>query len=436
MACEEQTKGGWTVEEDALLASLQAKHGNKWSVVAALMVGRTGQQCAQRWRHKVNPDIKKEKWTPDEDRRLGELYDQFGPKWADIARHMDGRTDQQCMGRWRRHLDPTVKKESWSPEEDKELQRLRLSLGSAWATISTHIVGRTAQQCRARWFQLKSHKTTTARNPASTKAKSKPLQQKISRAPARAQPPQGHPPPQPLVHEQTMFMQGVPCYMQQKFPPAAAPLEHAPLGMFAPPEHHISPASPWPVDGPMHVPRDQGLIQHTPTATNSIKSESAATAGGAPNCTPTGARRDSLATLESECRAWGRELCELPQQNSPITPGLLGDHGLFQGGFTPLLFDAQRHSFGNAKVELELLNATPPPSTGKLVAFPSSIFAGTTPLARVSDIYDAEPKPKRLRPDPFGKENLDTSAEHLKNARNRLHSLLDGAVTDLNSEPN
>ena len=82
---DEPTKGGWTKEEDALLATLQvespgtlasherdcfsrctmthllnyglaqAEHGNKWAVVAAKMNGRTGQQCAQRWRHKVCP---------------------------------------------------------------------------------------------------------------------------------------------------------------------------------------------------------------------------------------------------------------------------------------------------------------------------------------------------------------------------------------------
>ena len=33
-------------------------------------------------------------------------------KWAEIARCLDGRTDQQCMGRWRRHLDPTIRRVS------------------------------------------------------------------------------------------------------------------------------------------------------------------------------------------------------------------------------------------------------------------------------------------------------------------------------------
>jgi hypothetical protein len=32
---------------------VQEIYGNKWSVVAQYIPGRTGQQCAQRWRHKV-----------------------------------------------------------------------------------------------------------------------------------------------------------------------------------------------------------------------------------------------------------------------------------------------------------------------------------------------------------------------------------------------
>lgn len=48
----------------------QAKYGNRWATVAEEMPGRTGQQCAQRWRHKVNPNIRKDKWRDDEDAKV------------------------------------------------------------------------------------------------------------------------------------------------------------------------------------------------------------------------------------------------------------------------------------------------------------------------------------------------------------------------------
>jgi hypothetical protein len=32
--------------------------------------------------------------------------------------------DQQCMGRWRRHLDPSIKRDGWEEEEDEQLREL------------------------------------------------------------------------------------------------------------------------------------------------------------------------------------------------------------------------------------------------------------------------------------------------------------------------
>ena len=65
-----------------------------------------------------------------------------------------GRTDQQCMGRWRRHLDPNIRKCSWLAREDEILKVKFQAIGSQWSNISKFLSGRTAQQCRARWFQI------------------------------------------------------------------------------------------------------------------------------------------------------------------------------------------------------------------------------------------------------------------------------------------
>lgn len=66
-----QAKNNYVYSSLRSLASSQEIHGNRWALVAAELPGKTGQQCAQRWRHKVNPAIKKEKWTPEEDAEVG-----------------------------------------------------------------------------------------------------------------------------------------------------------------------------------------------------------------------------------------------------------------------------------------------------------------------------------------------------------------------------
>ena len=85
--------------------------------------------------------------------QLQELVKIHGLRWADISRHMPGRTDQQCMGRWRRHLDPAVSRDQWTTREDRRLTELRVKHGANWSAIAKTMKNRTAQQCRARWFQ-------------------------------------------------------------------------------------------------------------------------------------------------------------------------------------------------------------------------------------------------------------------------------------------
>ena len=59
------------------------------------------------------------------------------------------------MGRWRRHLDPSVERGNWKKEEDEQLRKAFETHGARWAFLARDIEGRTAQQCRARFYQLR-----------------------------------------------------------------------------------------------------------------------------------------------------------------------------------------------------------------------------------------------------------------------------------------
>ena len=50
------------------------------------------------------------------------------------------------MGRWRRHLDPNIRKCQWLSHEDALLKAKYSEHGPQWSNISKFLDGRTAQQ--------------------------------------------------------------------------------------------------------------------------------------------------------------------------------------------------------------------------------------------------------------------------------------------------
>ena len=68
-------KGSWVTllliqskEEDEELRQLVHRNGAKnWSTIAKYLPGRVGKQCRERWHNHLNPEIKKQKWTEQED---------------------------------------------------------------------------------------------------------------------------------------------------------------------------------------------------------------------------------------------------------------------------------------------------------------------------------------------------------------------------------
>ncbi|CDO96923.1 unnamed protein product [Coffea canephora] len=99
-------KGAWTKEEDDRLIAYIRAHGEGcWrSLPKAAGLLRCGKSCRLRWINYLRPDLKRGNFTEEEDELIIKLHGLLGNKWSLIAGRLPGRTDNEIKNYWNTHI--------------------------------------------------------------------------------------------------------------------------------------------------------------------------------------------------------------------------------------------------------------------------------------------------------------------------------------------
>jgi hypothetical protein len=91
----------FTKDEDCILSQLVYQLGTgSWIQISKQIGTKNPRQCRERWNNYLNPELRKDAFTLEEDQILRLKVAEFGKKWNKISKFFDKRSDNSLRNRW------------------------------------------------------------------------------------------------------------------------------------------------------------------------------------------------------------------------------------------------------------------------------------------------------------------------------------------------
>lgn len=131
-------KGAWTKEEDQRLVDHIRTHGEGcWrSLPKSAGLLRCGKSCRLRWINYLRPDLKRGNFSKEEDELIIKLHSMVGNKWSLIAGRLPGRTDNEIKNYWNTHIKRKLICRGIDPQTHCSLNATATSAAAAAAANS------------------------------------------------------------------------------------------------------------------------------------------------------------------------------------------------------------------------------------------------------------------------------------------------------------
>nr|QTO65850.1 R2R3MYB [Masdevallia coccinea] len=166
-SCEGFNKGAWTANEDILLINYINIHGEgKWTTVPCKAgLKRSGKSCRLRWLNYLRPNVKRGNFSEEENDLIVRLHKLLGNRWSLIAGRLPGRTDNDIKNYWNTNLGKKAK-------ELSAMKKLSASnsLMPSQATNKTNVIRTKAIRCNKLASPLFLQSLSTSRQKIPTKA--------------------------------------------------------------------------------------------------------------------------------------------------------------------------------------------------------------------------------------------------------------------------
>nr|QCI61220.1 transcription factor MYB4 [Chrysanthemum indicum var. aromaticum]UWI79932.1 MYB4 [Chrysanthemum x morifolium] len=134
-------KGAWTKEEDDRLIAYIRTHGEGcWrSLPKAAGLLRCGKSCRLRWINYLRPDLKRGNFTEDEDELIIKLHSLLGNKWSLIAGRLPGRTDNEIKNYWNTHIRRKLLNRGIDPATHRPVTDHPTTTNTTTTTVTTTV---------------------------------------------------------------------------------------------------------------------------------------------------------------------------------------------------------------------------------------------------------------------------------------------------------
>ncbi len=146
----------WTKEEDDIIL----KEGSKcnsikdWDNIWKLLENNKSRyQCFRRFLT-INPKIRKGRFSKEEDLKLSKLISQYGKNWNLISEILQTRTQKQIKNRFENNLDPVLKKEKFTKEDDNLIMELFNIFENKWSKYQNYFPSRSLKSIKNRFIKI------------------------------------------------------------------------------------------------------------------------------------------------------------------------------------------------------------------------------------------------------------------------------------------